>query len=245
MDDGSTDGTPETIAGWAAFDSRIRFFRPVDRNYGNIGRVKRYATGLCLGKYLLELDHDDLLTEDALTEVVAAFETDSDLGFVYSNFAEFIEGGGDHYYPDWEERGRYRRTPYKNRYYLEALAYDVYGDVDELGPVIKEMSVCPNHVRAFRRTELDRIGGYNPRLVMGDDFDLMIRMFCLSKIKHIDKLLYLYRIHSNTWARFNEFARFLFPAVRQRWEPDIDRRIAELKEQGKWLPEPQGRRRGD
>ncbi|MDY6852938.1 MAG: glycosyltransferase [Thermodesulfobacteriota bacterium] len=242
IDDGSTDETPRNVTSWAANDTRIRFFRPVDRNFGNIGRMKHYASGLCMGGYLVELDHDDILTDNALAEVVAAFEADPDLGFIYSNFAEFVEGGGDHYYPNWLDRGRYRRTLYQDRYYMEALAYDVYGDVEGLGPVIKDMTICPNHIRAFRRTELYKVGGYNPRLVMGDDFDLIIRMFCHSKIKHIPKLLYLYRIHSNTWARFNEFARFFLPLVVQRWEREIDQRIGQLKKEGQWLTKVQGRR---
>ena len=162
IDDGSTDDTPKRVQAWAARDSRIRFFRPVGRNFGNIGRMKRYATGLCLGEILVELDHDDFLTANALDEVARTFLSDPELGFVYSNFAEFVEGGGDHYYPDWVDRGCYRRTLYKGRYYLEAIAYDIYGDVEGLGPVIKDMTIAPNHVRAFRRSELWRVGGYNP-----------------------------------------------------------------------------------
>ena len=77
---------------------------------------------------------------------------------------------------------------------------------------------------------------------MGDDFDLIIRMFLYSKVKLLPKLLYLYRIHNNTWARFNEFAITFLPLVMQRWEKEIDRRIEELKNQGIWLPEAQGRR---
>ncbi|MCX5909116.1 MAG: glycosyltransferase [Deltaproteobacteria bacterium] len=243
VDDGSTDDTRRLISSWTTHDSRIRFFRPVDRNFGNIGRMKHYATGLCLGEVLVELDHDDLLTANALAEVAEAFAGDPELGFVYSNFAEFVEGGGDHYYPEWMDRGRYRRTLLQDRHYLEAMAYDVYGEVEGVGPVIKEMTICPNHIRAFRRSEFNRVGGYNPRLVMGDDFDLMIRFFCRSKMKHVPKLLYLYRIHSNTWARFNEFARFIFPIIAKRWEDEVDQRIEELKKNGRWLPEVQGRRK--
>ncbi len=242
LDDGSTDDTPKIVASWAANDARVRLFRPVDRNFGNIGRVKHYTTGLCVGEYLVELDHDDCLTEDALAEVVQAFASDPEVGMVYSNFAEFIEGKGDHYYPEWMDRGRYRRTMYQERYYLEALAYNVYGEVEGIGPVIREMTICPNHVRAFRRSELWRVGGYNPELVMGDDYDLLIRFFCQSKMKHLPKLLYLYRIHSNTWARFNELARFIFPMIAKRWEPEILRRIEELKGRGEWGREIQGRR---
>jgi len=242
VDDGSSDDTPAIISNWAAHDSRIRFFHHGDKNLGNIGRMKHYASGLCTGKYLVELDHDDLLTDNALAEVVKVFEADPELGFVYSNFAEFTDNEKDHYYPSWLDRGRYRRTRYRDRYYLEALAYDILGDVDGKGPVIKDMTICPNHVRAFRREELYKVGGYNPHLVMGDDFDLIIRMFLYSKVKLLPKLLYLYRIHTNTWARFNEFAVTFLPLVMQRWEKEIDCRVDELKEQGIWLTQPQGRK---
>ena len=240
IDDGSTDGTPKMVSAWAYHDIRIWFFRPMCGNLCNIGRMKHYATGLCEGKYLVELDHDDMLTSNALSDVVDAFEADADLGFVYSNFAEFLEDGRSNYYPDWMDRGRYRKTEYEGHVFLWALAYDVYGEVVGRGPVIKDMTVCPNHVRAFRRTELMKVGGYNPRLVMGDDYDLMIRMFCYSKIRHLSKLLYLYRYENNTWAHYNEFARFIFPVIAQRWEKEIDRRIEELKHNGLWLTEPQG-----
>ncbi len=240
VDDGSTDDTPETVRSWASADSRLNFFQPRDASFGNIGRMKHYASGLCRGEYLVELDHDDILTDNALTEVVEAFEADRELGFIYSNFTEFVEEGGDHFYPNWVDRGRYRRTLYRDRYYLEALAYDIYGDVDGLGPVIKDMTICPNHIRAFRRSELSKVGGYNTRLVMGDDFDLIIRFFLFSKALHIDKMLYLYRIHANTWSKYNEFARFFLPLVVRKWDPEIDRRISELKEEGRWLKEVQG-----
>ncbi len=241
VDDGSDDGTPEMVSSWAENDTRISFFRHGGSNLGNIGCMKHYAAGVCRGKYLVELDHDDMLTPDALSVVVQAFESDPGLGFVYSNFAEFMDDGKANYYPDWMDRGRYRKTECEGLIYLEALAYDIYGDVFGRGPVIKDMTVCPNHLRAFRRTELFRVGGYNPHLVMGDDYDLMIRMFCRSKVKHLPRLLYLYRYQENTWARHTRFARFIFPVILRRWENEIDARIDELKKRGVWLKEPQGK----
>ena len=240
VDDGSIDGTKRTLRELSELDHRVRVYFPQRAGQANIGLIKRTCTGLCLGDILVELDHDDLLTSDCLAEVAGAFAADPELGMVHSNFAEFYPDGSAHTYPEWVDRGRYHQTQYQGHAYTEALAYDVYGDVYGAGPVIQHMAVCPNHVRAFRASELWRIGGYNPDLTLADDYDLMIRMFVHSKIGHIPKMLYLYRIHDNTWSRFNDFARWMFNIVEKRWRVELERRIDELKAQGLWNPEPQG-----
>lgn len=240
VDDGSSDGTRRTLRELSERDNRVKVHFPQRSGQANIGLIKRTCTGLCLGEIVVELDHDDLFTSDCLAEVAAAFVADPDLGMVHSNFAEFKPDGSAHTYPEWVDRGRYRTTIYQGHEYAEALAYDVYGDIYGAGPVIQHMAVCPNHVRAFRASELWRVGGYNPSLTLADDYDLMIRMFTGSKIGHITKMLYLYRIHDNTWSRFNDFARWMFNVVENRWRGDIQRRVAELKAQGLWNPEPQG-----
>jgi len=53
-----------------------------------VGALKAFACSKCTGDILLEVDHDDLLTEDAISEVRNAF-LDHEVGFVYSNFANF------------------------------------------------------------------------------------------------------------------------------------------------------------
>lgn len=241
VDDGSTDDTPALIRTWAEEDPRLRLFLPDRGGLASIGRIKRYATGLCRGEFLVELDHDDLLTDVCLAEVVRAFQDDPDLGMVHSNFAEFLPDGSAYGYPEWLERGRYRTTEYRGRTYLEARAYDVYGDLHGVGPIVGQMAVCPNHVRAWRASELQRVGGFNPDLVLADDYELMVRFFLHGKIGLIDRLLYLYRMHDNTWSRFTTFSRWSFRMVAARYEREIEARVAELKAAGKWNPEPQGR----
>ncbi len=241
IDDGSADGTPDLVRTWARDDLRIGLFFPDRGGLANIGRIKRYATGLCRGEYLVELDHDDRLTDVCLEEVVKAFEADPELGMVHSNFAEFLPDGSAYGYPEWQERGRYRTTEYRGQRYLEARAYDLNGDLFGVGPIIGQMAVCPNHVRAWRASELHRVGGFNPDLVLADDYELMVRCFLESKIGLIDRLLYLYRMHDNTWSRFTTFSRWSFRMIYQRYAARIEARVAELKAADQWNPEPQGR----
>ncbi len=54
---------------------------------------------------------------------------------------------------------------------------------------------APNHVRAFRRSAYNEVGGYNDQLHVLDDQELMIRLFLAGDFHHVDKCLYLQRVH--------------------------------------------------
>jgi SAM-dependent methyltransferase len=54
---------------------------------------------------------------------------------------------------------------------------------------------APNHVRAFRRTSYDKVGGYDETLGVLDDQELMNRLYEVGSFRHIDKCLYLQRMH--------------------------------------------------
>ena len=69
---------------------RIRLYKR-DCNSGNIGNVKNEAVGLCRGKYVLELDHDDIILPSLLKDAYGVFESDEEIGFVYGDFANVYE----------------------------------------------------------------------------------------------------------------------------------------------------------
>jgi glycosyltransferase involved in cell wall biosynthesis len=164
-----------------------------------IGLAKNTATELCHGQYFVELDHDDMLTDFALDEIKKAFEANPDVGFVYSNCANFFENGTFHRFdgPDW--KNQYRETEYRGKKWLECINHDIYA---RFGPHFTQqfgwfLTVGPNHVRAYRADQFKKLGGYNPNLPVADDWDLYARFFLFSKCLHIDKMLYLYRFADN------------------------------------------------
>jgi hypothetical protein len=68
-DDSDDDGkTFAELTQMAEVDSRISVYR-THRHSGNIGEVKNKACMLCQGEYLVELDHDDELTDIALERI--------------------------------------------------------------------------------------------------------------------------------------------------------------------------------
>jgi GT2 family glycosyltransferase len=147
--------------------------------------------------YVIELDHDDMLTDNAVDEVKKAFDENPDVGMVYSNCASIFSDGSQHRFNDEFWKDRYRETEYHGKKYLECINPDIY---DRFGPNYTQqfgwfLTVGPNHIRAYRTDLLHKFGGYNRNLPVADDWDLYARAFLRSKCMHINKMLYLYRFH--------------------------------------------------
>lgn len=247
IDDHSTDGTWERLEKLAEEDVRVRPYRSGKR-LEKIGAVKEMATRLCRGAYLVELDHDDLLADFALAEIKNAFESDPKIGFVYSNSINFFENGEFHRFGKdgfWDNR--YREIEYRGKKYLECLQPDAWGRFDNhpLSQWFTYLTVGPNHVRAYRKTFFDELGGYNPNLPVADDLDLFLRAFLSSvppelegklsawKCHLIDKPAYKYRYkdgYGNTTFKRNKSIQDHVQLVRQNYFTRInemnDRRLA-------------------
>ena len=101
-DDGSTDGTVEVIAGFAA-SSRI----PVQfhSNTIRLGTTKNFekAIALCHGDYVALCDQDDVWLPSKLEMIEAEFDRASDVGLVFSDGEVIDETGGAAGYTLWEK----------------------------------------------------------------------------------------------------------------------------------------------
>ena len=86
LDDSPEDEHFNFLRDFAKKDKRIRLYKR-DCNSGNIGNVKNEAVGLCRGKYVLELDHDDIVLPTILKDAYDVFESDNEIGFVFADFA--------------------------------------------------------------------------------------------------------------------------------------------------------------
>jgi O-antigen biosynthesis protein len=178
----------------AADDKRIRV---IDSpfNSKSVGALKKYACTQASGEIIAEVDHDDLLTTDCLEEVAKAF-TDKEVGFVYSMNAKLADNfipydkkyGWSHSSFSWQGRDLIAM----NNQPLTAgrLGYIWY---------------APDHVRAWRKSVYDSIGGHNEDISVCDDQDLMHRLYMATRFAGIEKVLYVYRITgNNTWIERNQ-----------------------------------------
>jgi glycosyltransferase involved in cell wall biosynthesis len=226
VDDGSTDDTVALLE--MLQDPRIKIFK--FPNSGRIGFNKGAATSLAKGDYLVELDHDDFLTVNALDKVVRSFTENPDAGMVYSNCAEWWQGtdqSNTYNATYW----RYRDVEWNGITLKEGLCHDVMGKCElENGSdwVINNMPICPNHLRAFRASTLREIGGYR-NLVWADDYDVMLRMFIHSRIHHIDEMLYVQRFGTNTWTKNASLLWPCFAKIKENYRDQLTARFAELE----------------
>lgn len=80
VDDGSTDGTKDVVAEYAAHDSRIRLF---DRSWQPKGAstCRNEGVSMSSGDYVMFLDTDDIIEPFCLENRVRAMEAEPDLDF--------------------------------------------------------------------------------------------------------------------------------------------------------------------
>lgn len=164
----------------------------------NIGAIKNAAFSIGTGDVLVEVDHDDLITPDCLEELKKAYESDPEVGFVYSDNAvlqmegEFIpyDSSGGWTWREFEWKGQTLPAMHSFEPTAQALSYIWY---------------APDHVRSWRKEVYIEVGGHNPELSICDDHELMMRTYLITKMKRVPKVLYIYRITgNNTWLERNE-----------------------------------------
>jgi glycosyltransferase involved in cell wall biosynthesis len=169
-------------------DPRIRvigFTRPVK----GIGQLKGMCCELSTGDILLELDHDDYLRgADVFDKLVEKFYNES-VSVVYSNFIQINEDGSLNKDIFSVAHGwKYRVLDTGE---LEFISFDPHPHN------VAYLWYAPNHLRAFRRKDYERVGGYNQDLKVCDDADLLCRLYSYGRFEKIDEPLYAQRIHPN------------------------------------------------
>ena len=174
-------------------DERVKIYECSEKN-PNVGFHKNRAFHLGSGDVVVEVDHDDMITPDCLEELNKAYQDES-IGFVYSdvavyddNFVPYNEHHGWSYY-FYKFRGKNLYVMNSWRPTSQSLAYIWY---------------APDHVRSWRKSVYEEIGGHNVDLSICDDHELMIRTYLKTKMYHIKKPLYIYRVYGeNTYLQRN------------------------------------------
>jgi len=150
----------------AAEDSRIKWIRR-EQN-GHISAASNSALALATGEFVALMDHDDLLPQHALYEVVVALNKDPALDIIYSD-------------EDQIDANRRRFQPYfKTDWNIDLL----------LGHNMI------SHLGVYRRTLLERVGGFREGFEGSQDYDVALRCADATvpaRICHIASVLYHWR----------------------------------------------------
>lgn len=173
-------------------DKRVKIIR--SKTIDNIGALKNEASSYCSEKYILELDYDDILIDNCLEEITSAFK-DNNVHMVYSNSCGFENKTWKPSEVFSEAYGwKSRPFKYKKHSLVEMISWPPSAQM------MRRVEWAPNHVRAWRSKSYFEIGGHDKSIRTGDDHDLCCRFYIKygqEGFKHIDKCLYLYRVHGN------------------------------------------------
>ena len=144
---------------------------------------------------MVEVDSDDLIDPKCLQLLNKAYQ-DPEVGFAYSDSAiwddDFVPYNVDHGWTHY---------PYKFRDKILTTMRTWEPTSHSLGFIW----YAPDHVRSWRKDIYHQIGGHKEELSICDDHELMIRTYMVTKMHHIKKPLYVYRVTGdNTWLERNE-----------------------------------------
>ncbi len=186
--DGSTqDGVERIATEYAAKDSRLRYQRLLKN--GGISENTNCGFAMAKGEYIALMDHDDLLTKNALYEMVSCLnreysEEERILAMIYSD-EDKINGDGTvhsrpHFKPDY------------NREFLRRNNY-----------------FC--HFLMVSARLIEKAGGLNREYDGAQDYDFVLR--CVDAgavVRHVPRILYHWRIHEGSTAGNSENKAYAF-----------------------------------
>ena len=200
-------------------DKRVKIYRTESKST-SVGYHKHHAFHKGSGDILVEVDHDDIITPDCLEELNKAYQ-DSEVGFAYSDVAVL----DDNFVPYNEAHGW---TYYRHKHGNKSLY--VMNTWKPTSHSVGLIWYAPDHVRSWRTNLYHEIGGHNVELDICDDHELMIRTYLKSKMYHIPKPLYLYRVYGeNTYLQRNAQIQVKTVELQRQYAYQLAERDAELK----------------
>ena len=171
-DDASTEShIRELLKFYQAKDKRIKVtFRETN---GHICHCSNSALEIATGDFVALLDHDDLLTEDALYEFALLLNRHPKADMIYSDEDKI------------DEQGQLRDPFFKPDWCPDSF--------------LSRMYTC--HLGVYRRSIVVAINGFRPGMEGSQDYDLVLRFTeKTEQIFHIPRILYHWRIHDNSTA---------------------------------------------
>lgn len=186
--DGSkTDAVGQTAAEYAAKDCRIRYQRLTQN--GGISENTNSGCKMAKGEYIALIDHDDILSANALYEMVKCLNTaytkeERAFALIYSD-EDKVNGDGT----------IHSRPHFKPDFNLEFLRHNNY--------------FC--HFLMFSLELFQKTGGLDREFDGAQDYDFVLRCVdAKAVVRHVPKILYHWRIHEGSTAGNSEDKAYAF-----------------------------------
>lgn len=185
----------QVLEGYQRRDPRIKLtFREEN---GHISRASNSALEIATGEYVALLDHDDLLTPDALFEVASLLQLHPDADMIYTDEDKI------------DEKGILSEPTCKPAWCPDSF--------------LTRMYIC--HLTVYRRSILQKVGGFRAGFEGSQDYDLALRFTeQTDRVYHIPRVLYHWRIHSGSAAGSTDAKPYAYEAAQNGLREAIARR---------------------
>jgi len=171
VDDGSPDNTAEVVARYPA----VQCVRQQNRGLAEARNAGFRASS---GEYLLFLDADDRMTPNAVEAHLSCFAKHPEAGFVVGDIDHIALNGSYVGSPRWP--------------ILEANHYEELLKVNHVANTIAVM---------FRRSVIERAGGFKPSCSPAEDYEILLHAARLYPSAHHGTVVAQYRRHSTSLSR--------------------------------------------
>ena len=152
---------------------------------------------MATGEFVALVDHDDIISPNALYEVVKRLNEKPETDFIYSDEDKFEGSIENRFYPFFK--------PDFSPDFLRSNNY-----------------IC--HLSIIRKTLVEKVGGFRKEFDGAQDYDLILRVTeNTNKIEHIPEILYHWRIHSASTAQNMETKNYAIEAGRKAIEEHCKR----------------------
>ncbi len=172
VDGGSTDNTAQLVENYRNKDQRVRFLPQSIK--GGVAHDRNVGLNTAQGKYIAILDSDDIWADPTKLQKQYEFlETHQKDNYVLVGSA-VIEIDKDSY-----ERKRY----------LNALSDQ------EIRKQILNRNPFAHSSVLFLRSAITKVGNYDEKYIIGEDYDLILRLGLIGKMANLPDHFLKYRIH--------------------------------------------------
>ena len=197
-DDASQDNdvTKNIIVEYAKKDKRIKYI--IRDENGHISKATNSALSIATGEYITLIDHDDIVSSNALFEFVKVLNSKDGEKFklIYSDEDKLSKEG-------------VRFEPY----FKPDFSPETFNSIMYIG-----------HLSLYKREILDEIGGFDNDYIGCQDYEMTRRYISkikFSEIKHIQKILYHWRIAEGSIAENPDNKSYAFENAKKAITRDL------------------------
>lgn len=172
VDDGSTDNTRSWLQNQT--DERIRTFSQINKG---VSAARNAGLTHCTGDYTAFLDADDTWSPDFLQSMVSVLDENPDAVLAYCGWQNLGIAGS-------------RGEPF------------IPPDYQDSTKTLALLEGCrwPIHACLTRRSTIEAVGGFDPRLKIGEDYLLWMEVAARGRIIRVPNVLAFYHHHGGPQA---------------------------------------------